>query len=81
MLAVKGYIEGNTVVAIDDDLQNYDGNEILIHIVDKPKSDETQTVSSKRLEALHALLGVLKLSKPISIAQIREERLKERFGL
>ena len=81
MLAVKGYIEGNTVVAIDDDLQNYDGNEILIHIVDKPKSDETQTVSSQRLEALHALQGVLKLSKPISIAQIREERLKERFGL
>lgn len=41
MLAVKGYIDGNTVVAIDDDLRNFDGNEILIHIVDKPKSDVT----------------------------------------
>ena len=76
MLAVKGYIEGNTVVAIDDDLQNYDGNEILIHIVDKPKSDVTETVASKRLKALHAIQGVLKLSSPITIAQIREERLK-----
>ena len=42
MLAVKGYIDGNTVVAIDDDLQNIDGNEILIHIVEKPKSDVTR---------------------------------------
>ena len=80
MLAVKGYIEGNTVVAIDDDIQNYNGNEILIHIVDKPKSDVTQAISSKRLDALHALQGVLKLSKPMTIAQIREDRLKERFG-
>ena len=75
MLAVKGYIDGNTVVAIDDDLQNIDGNEILIHIVEKPKSDVTQTVGSERLKALHAIQGVLKLSKLITIAQIREERL------
>lgn len=81
MLAVKGYIDGNTVVAIDDDLRNIDGNEILIHIVDKPKPDVIQTVGSERLKALHAIQGVLKLSKPITIAQIREERLKERYGL
>ena len=81
MLAVIGYIDGNTVVAIDDDLRNFDGNEILIHIVDKPTSDATQTAGSERLKALHAIQGVLKLSSPITIAQIREERLKERFGL
>ncbi len=81
MLAVKGYIDGNTVVAIDDDLRNFDGNEILIHIVDKPKPDVAQTVGSERLKALHAIQGVLKLSKPITIAQIREERLKEKYGL
>ena len=75
MLAVKGYIDGNTVVAIDDDLRNFDGNEILIHSVDKPKSDVIQTVGSERLKALHAIQGVLKLSKPMTIAQIREERL------
>ena len=75
MLAVKGYIDGNTVVAIDDDLQNIDGNEILIHIVEKPKSDVTRSAGSERLKALHAIQGVLKLSKPITIAQIREERL------
>lgn len=76
MLAVTGYIDGNTVVAIDDDLRNFDGNEILIHIVDKPKSDVTQIVGSERLKALYALQGVLKLRKPMTIAQIREERLK-----
>ncbi|MBO7582716.1 MAG: hypothetical protein J6T20_02865 [Treponema sp.] len=81
MLAVKGYIDGNTVVAIDDDLQNIDGNEILIHIVEKPKSDVTRSAGSERLKALHAIQGVLKLSKPITIAQIREERLKEKYGL
>lgn len=81
MLAVKGYIDGNTVVAIDDDLQNIDGNEILIHIVEKPKSDVTRSACSERLKALHAIQGVLKLSKPITIAQIREERLKEKYGL
>lgn len=81
MLAVKGYIDGNTVVAIDDDLRNFDGNEILIHIVDKPKSDVTQAAGSERLKALRAIQGVLKLSKPITIAQIREERLKEKYGL
>ena len=75
MLAVKGYIDGNTVVAIDDDLRNFDGNEILIHIVDKPKSDVTQAAGSERLKAFHAIQGVLKLSKPMTIAQIREERL------
>ena len=78
MLAVKGYIDGNTVVAIDDDLRDFDGNEILIHIVEKPKPDVTQTVGSERLKALHAIQGVLKLSKPITIAQIREERLKKK---
>ena len=50
MLTVKGYIDGNTVVAIDDDLRDFDGNEILIHIVEKPKPDVTQTVGSERLK-------------------------------
>ena len=36
ILAVKGYIDGNTVVAIDDGLRNFSENEILIRIVDKP---------------------------------------------
>ncbi|MCR5400199.1 MAG: hypothetical protein K6E78_01235 [Treponema sp.] len=81
MFAVKGYIDGNTVVAIDDDLRNFCGNEILIQIVDKPKSDTEQTLGSERLKALHAIQGVLKLSKPMTIEQIREERLKERYGL
>lgn len=81
MLAVKGYIDGNTVVAIDDGLRNFSGNEILIRIVDKPKPDVTQTIGDKRIKALHAIQGVLKTCRPVTIAEIREERIKERCGL
>ena len=55
MLAVKGYIDGNTVVTIDDGLQNFNGNEILIRIVDKPKPDVTKAIGDKRIKALHAI--------------------------
>ncbi len=81
MLAVKGYIDGNTVVTIDDGLQNFSGNEILIRIVDKPKPDVTEAIGDKRIKALHAIQGVLKTANPMTIAEIREERLKERYGL
>ena len=38
MIAVNGYIDGNTLVAIDDSLRNFNGSEILIRLVDKPKN-------------------------------------------
>ena len=81
MVAVKGYIDGNTVVAIDEDLRNFNGDEILIRIVDKPKSNTVSSVGDERIKALHAIKGVLKINKPITMAEIREERLKERYGL
>ena len=81
MVAVKGYIDGNTVVTIDDGLRNFSGNELLIRIVDKPIPNAAQTAGDERLKALNALQGVLKTSKPMTIEEIREERLKERYGL
>ena len=38
MLSVKGYIDGNTVVALDDGLRNFNGSEILIRLVKKPEA-------------------------------------------
>ncbi|MBR5401867.1 MAG: hypothetical protein IK102_08645 [Treponema sp.] len=78
MVSMKGYIEGNTVVAIDDNLNDFTGNELLIHIVDKPKS---QPVANERIEALKSIRGVLKDCKPITISEIREQRLSEKYGL
>lgn len=78
MLAITGYIDGNTVVAIDNKLNDFTGNEILVKIVEKPKSQITGT---ERLKALQSLQGVLKNTKPMTIEEIREERLSERYGL
>ena len=78
MLAITGYIDGNTVVAIDNKLNDFTGNEILVKIVEKPKS---QTPAGERLKALQSLQGVLKITQPITIEEIREERLSERYGL
>ena len=78
MLAITGYIDGNTVVALDNKLNDFTGNEILVKIVEKPKS---QTPASERLKALQSLQGVLKNTKPMTIEEIREERLAERYGL
>ena len=78
MLAITGYIDENTVVAIDNKLNDSPGNEILVKIVEKPKS---QTPTSERLKALHSLQGVLKDTTPRTIEEIREERLSERYGL
>ena len=51
MLAITGYIDGNTVVAIDNKLNDFTGNEILVKIVEKPKSQITGT---ERLKALRS---------------------------
>ena len=85
MYSLKGYIDGNTVVALDDNLRDFTGTELLIQIVEKPKASVTtqtsQTSGSERLKALHSLQGILKGAKPTTISEIREERLKERYGI
>jgi len=81
MLAVKGYIDGNTVVALDDGLRDFSGSEILIRLVDNPNAKTTLASGSERRNALKAIQGVLKGSRPMTVAEIREERMKERYGL
>ena len=49
MLAVKGYIDGNTVVALDDGLRDFSGSEILIRLVDNPNAKTTLASGSERL--------------------------------
>lgn len=36
MLAVKGIIQGNTVVVDGDDIRNYDGKDVIVTILDYP---------------------------------------------
>ena len=83
MLAVKGYIDGNTVVTIDNSLHDFKGHELLIRIVEKPQvvTNQTTTDVNEKLKALHSIKGVLKDCKPMTIEEIREERLSERYGL
>ena len=81
MVAVKGYINGNTVVALDGGLRDFSGSEILIRLVDNPNAKPNPAAGNERLNALKAIQGVLKGSRQMTIAEIREERLKERYGL
>lgn len=85
MLAITGYIDGNSVVVIDNVLHDFTGSELLIRIVRKPKSQsvvkKSQTTGSERLNALKSLQGVLKSGKSMSLSEIREKRLAERYGL
>ena len=80
MYSLKGYIDGNTVVAIDNGLHDFAGSELLIQIVEKPQSRPMPT-GTERLQALKSLQGIIKGARLTSIAEIKEERLKERYGL
>ena len=42
---------------------------------------KSQPVVNERLEALKSIQGVLKDCEPITISEIREQRLSERYGL
>ena len=85
MLVIPGYIDGNTVVAIDSELNNFSGSEILFKIVEKPKTQtavqNSQAPESERMKGLKAIQGVLKLDKKLTMEDIRKERLAERYGL
>lgn len=87
MLAVNGYIDGNTVVATDESLRNFKGNEIVIRIIKKPTTESEfarqrqKPTAEERRAALKELQGILKGAKPMSVKEIREERLAERYGI
>lgn len=37
LVAVKGIIQGNTVVIADDDIREYDGAEVVVTLLDYPQ--------------------------------------------
>lgn len=37
MLAVKGVVQGNTVVVKDDDIREYDGTEVIVTLLNSPQ--------------------------------------------
>ena len=74
MISVNGYIDGNTLIATDDALRNFRGKEILIRILPRPVK-KPSLKEDKRLEALDAISGILNQSKPMTMADIRAERL------
>ena len=47
----------------------------------KKEKRMSKPVVSERLEALKSIQGVLKDCKPITISEIREQRLSERYGV
>ena len=40
LAAVKGIIQGNTVVIADDDIREYDGAEVVVTLLDNPQKKE-----------------------------------------
>lgn len=40
LAAVKGIIQGNTVVIADDDIREYDGAEVVVTLLDYPQKKE-----------------------------------------
>ncbi len=43
LVAVKGMIRGNTVVIEDEDMQQYDGAEVVVTLLDAPKAKREKT--------------------------------------
>ena len=77
MFALDGDRDGNTLVATDESLRNFHGGEILIRVVQNNTRQEKASDNEKneKLSALKAIRGVLGLNKPLTIADIRAERL------
>ena len=48
MLAVKGTIQGNTVVIEEEDLRRYDGKDVIVTILDYPYKQQKKKVDLKK---------------------------------
>ena len=48
MLAVKGTIQGNTVVIKDEDIKKYDGKDVIVTILDFPFEQQKKQVDLKK---------------------------------
>ncbi len=57
MTALKGYINGNTIIAEDSLPNSYDGKEVIITILDKNFETEKMQEKKKALKELHSVFG------------------------
>ena len=48
MLAVKGTIQGNTVVIKDEDIKKYDGKDVIVTILDFQFEQQKKQVDLKK---------------------------------
>lgn len=48
MLAVKGIIQGDTVVIEDEDIKRYDGKDVIVTILDYPYKKQQKKVDLKK---------------------------------
>lgn len=48
MLAVKGTIQGNTVVIEEEDMEKYDGKDVIVTILDFPYRQKEKKVDLKK---------------------------------
>lgn len=48
LAAVKGVIHGNTIVLEDDDIQEYDGAEVIITLLNYPFKKDTPEINLKK---------------------------------
>ncbi len=48
MVAVRGIIQGNTVVVEDEDIQRYDGKDVIVTILDYPYKQQKKKIDLKK---------------------------------
>ena len=60
LAAVRGVVQGNTVIIQNDDVREYDGTEVIITLLNCPQ---------KKRERKRLLIGIVLLS------QVKEERM------
>lgn len=77
LAAVKGIMRENTVV-VEDDMTEYDGEEVIVTVLDYPNRKETsgEKNAPDMEKALQSLLGAVPYIN-MSLSELREERLKK----
>lgn len=48
MLAVKGTIQGNTVVVEEEDIKRFDGKDVIVTILDYPYKQQKKKIDLKK---------------------------------
>lgn len=49
MVAVRGIIQGNTVIVEDEDIKRYDGKDVIVTILDYPYKQQKKKIDLKNI--------------------------------